>query len=318
MANAILKRLLQAGYPESTAKKIASGELPMDFTSRMNRARELGYTTEAFRVGGVGEDQLGRIEFDPTAGFAQRSGGGTWFSQDAPLTLSYAKPEGASYRTLLDTRNFGQVDAGGANWNDIYNTDFIFPSGESIPLDEINRLLASNAPTKAKRIAVESRGAINTTDKIGRAAKELGLSGVEVAQVRDIGPSGPFMMKNLRGTESGRNFLDDYGLSGGTNYSVQDPSKIRSYYGAAFDPDQVGNPNILASAAPIAAGGILGALGLPENATAADLVMAGKEVPKEQARAETQQMILDALLGFMAPTPLGDATMDAYNRNRIR
>lgn len=64
--------------------------------------------------------------------------------------------------------------------------------------------------------------------------------------------------------------------------------------------------------------GILGALGLPENATAADLVMAGKEVPKEQARAETQQMILDALLGFMAPTPLGDATMDAYNRNRIR
>ena len=72
------------------------------------------------------------------------------------------------------------------------------------------------------------------------------------------------------------------------------------------------------SAAPIAAGGILGALGLPENATAADIVMAGKEAPKEQARAETQQMILDALLGFMAPTPLGDATMDAYNRNRIR
>jgi len=68
-----------------------------------------------------------------------------------------------------------------------------------------------------------------------------------------------------------------------------------------------------------ATGGILGALGLPEDATAADIATAGMKIaPKEEAQGEMQQMILDALLGFMAPTPMGDATMDAYNRNRIR
>lgn len=106
-------------------------------------------------------------------------------------------------------------------------------------------------------------------------------------------------------------------LLDGEDMVFLDPSQTRRT-DAEFDPMRMGENNWLAGAAPVAAGGILGALGLPENATAADVVMAGKEVPKEQARAETQQMILDALLGFMTPTPLGDATMDAYNRNRIR
>lgn len=253
-----VKKLVEAGYPESTAQKIISGELPMDFNSRINRAREQGRTTTAYRVGGTGEDQLGRLEFDPSAGFAQRAGGGVWFSQDAPLTLSYSRPEGASYKSLLDTSNFGQVDAGGQNWNDIYDTDFIFPDGTSIHIDDLPELLASQAPTKEKRIAIRTRGAINTTDKLGRAARDLGLSGVEIAQVRDIGPSGPFMLKNVKETQEGRDWIDDYEMYGGTNYSVQDPSTIRSYYGAAFDPDEVGNPNIMASPAPVGvAGGLL-------------------------------------------------------------
>ena len=251
-------RLVEAGYPESTARKIMSGELPMDFNSRMNRAREQGRTTTAYRVGGTGEDQLGRLEFDPSAGFAQRAGGGVWFSQDAPLTLSYSRPEGASYKSLLDTSNFGQVDAGGQNWNDIYDTDFIFPDGTSIHIDDLPELLASQAPTKEKRIAIRTRGAINTTDKLGRAARDLGLSGVEIAQVRDIGPSGPFMLKNVKETQEGKDWINDYEMYGGTNYSVQDPSTIRSYYGAAFDPDEIGNPNIMASRAPVGAvGGLL-------------------------------------------------------------
>ena len=71
-------------------------------------------------------------------------------------------------------------------------------------------------------------------------------------------------------------------------------------------------------AAPVAAGGILGALGLPEDATAADVVFAERPEVSKEGKQEVQQLILDTLMGFMAPQPLGDATMDAYNRNRTK
>jgi len=242
----LLDRILDAGYPEGTAKKIASGELPMDFISRMNRAREQGNRTQAFRVGGTGDDQLGRLEFDPDAGFAQRQGGGTWFAEDAPLTHSYMTPESASYRTLLDTTEYGRLDAGGQNWNDIYYGDFEFPDGSTIPIDELPELLRSKG--------FEVSGAINTTDKIGRAAKALGLKGVEIPQVIDVGPNRFAMTRNARKTEEGKDWLSDYDMFGGTNISVQDPSTIRSYYGAAFDPDNKGLKNILGGSAALAVG----------------------------------------------------------------
>mgnify|MGYP001300177433 CR=1 FL=1 len=107
-------------------------------------------------------------------------------------------------------------------------------------------------------------------------------------------------------------------LLDGEDMVFLDPSMTRRT-DAKFDPMRLGENNWLAGAAPVATGGILGALGLPEDATAADIATAGMKIaPKEEAQGEMQQMILDALLGFMAPTPMGDATMDAYNRNRIR
>jgi len=105
-------------------------------------------------------------------------------------------------------------------------------------------------------------------------------------------------------------------LEFGDEVVVFDPARVKDVR-AAFDPDNIGKPNILGGAAPVAAGGLLAALGLPEDATAADIATAGMTIgDKEEARAEVQQMILDALLGFMAPTPLGDATMDAYNQRK--
>jgi len=38
-----IARLVDAGVPESTARKIATGELPMDFDSRMIRAEDQGF-----------------------------------------------------------------------------------------------------------------------------------------------------------------------------------------------------------------------------------------------------------------------------------
>lgn len=310
-----IERLVRAGYPESTAKKIATSELPMDFTSRMNRAREQGNRTQAFRVGGVGDDELGRLEFDPDAGFAQRQGGGTWFAEDAPLTHSYMTPESASYRTLLDTTEYGRLDAGGQNWNDIYYGEFEFPDGSTIDIDELPELLRSKG--------FEVSGAINTTDKIGRAAKALGLKGVEIPQVIDVGPNRFAMTRNARQTEEGKDWLSDYDLYGGTNISVQDPSTIRSYYGAAFDPDNKRLNNILGSAAPVAAGGILGALGATGSGQAEASPRMMRNVSEAMQESPDQSVInpnaiLEALMGFLAPQAMGDATMDAYNRSRIR
>jgi len=307
MANPILKmidRLINAGYPEGTAKKIASGELPMDFNSRMNRAREQGFRTEAYHTG-----DPNILEFNPDAGFGARHGGGSWFSQEPEISASYAAPESAAYRVLLDDREFARADAGGANWNDLYyETEMELPNGKSYTLEELETILGENV--------------IDTTDKVARAARDMGASGVEIPQVHDLGGNYPVMSKVIKANNPDidkDDWINDYTLSGGVNYSVQDPSKIRSYYGAAFDPDNIGKPNILGGAAPVTAGGLLAALGLPEDATAADIATAGMKVaPKEEAQGEMQQMILDALLGFMAPTPMGDATMDAYNRNRIR
>ena len=42
--------LVKRGYPESTARKIASGELPMDEASRMARADDQGYLTDAYHA----------------------------------------------------------------------------------------------------------------------------------------------------------------------------------------------------------------------------------------------------------------------------
>jgi hypothetical protein len=48
--------LVRLGYPESTAKKIASGELPMDQASRMARAREQGFDVDRPMFHGTNAD----------------------------------------------------------------------------------------------------------------------------------------------------------------------------------------------------------------------------------------------------------------------
>jgi hypothetical protein len=106
-------------------------------------------------------------------------------------------------------------------------------------------------------------------------------------------------------------------LLDGEDVVFLDPSMTRRT-DAKFDPLRMGENNWLASAAPVAAGGLLAALGMPDRATAAETAIGPDylSVDKKQAGGEIQQMILDALLGFLAPSQIGDATMDTYNRNR--
>jgi hypothetical protein len=88
-----------------------------------------------------------------------------------------------------------------------------------------------------------------------------------------------------------------------THVAIFDPKDIRSEF-AEFNPARSSSSDILASAAPVAAGGILGALGLPENATAADIVFAERPELSEQGQRDAQALVLETLMGFFAPTQL--------------
>ena len=304
----MIDRLIKAGYPEGTAKKIASGELPMDFTSRMNRAREQGFTTEAYHTGN--HDIL---EFDTFGRIGERGGAGSWFSQEPEISASYFEPGSAGYRVLLDTKDYGQVDAGGSLWNDFFEgLEYINRKGEVTPLDEMQD------PSRYGYL-------VDNTNAVGRAAIPQGDKGVEIAQVVDMGPSSVVRKKVITALNKDTDFrawMNDYEMYGGTNYSVQDPSTIRSYYGAAFDPDNVGIPNILGGAAPVAAGGVLAALGMaPQEAEASSGTMrrASEGIQANPNKGMIgPNAILEALMGFLAPQAMGDGTMDAYNRSRIR
>ena len=73
---------------------------------------------------------------------------------------------------------------------------------------------------------------------------------------------------------------------------------------------------------------ILGALGASDRSQASPVPggltmpsMANVRTGLEQSQgpdSDAQNMVLEALMNFMAPTVMGDATMDAYNRGQIR
>lgn len=48
LVNEAVRRLIRAGYPEATARRIASGELSMDAANKMARMQEQGFTTPAY------------------------------------------------------------------------------------------------------------------------------------------------------------------------------------------------------------------------------------------------------------------------------
>ena len=80
-----LSALLRMGYPESTAKKILSGELPMDTASRMQRASEQGFDTDQVQYHGTSSDFS---EFTPST--VGNLGAGIYTTPDANNASSRA------------------------------------------------------------------------------------------------------------------------------------------------------------------------------------------------------------------------------------
>jgi hypothetical protein len=102
--------LVRLGYPESTAKKIVSGELPMDQASRMARAREQGFDVDQTYYHGRQSDFL---EFAPTHSDAR----GYWLTDSADDASTFSRKRGGAGANVMpvyargDARN---VDMAGS------------------------------------------------------------------------------------------------------------------------------------------------------------------------------------------------------------
>ena len=104
--------LVKMGYPESVAKRISSGELPMDFESRMARAKAQGYDlTPEYRGGGLTQIEDPEVLFDKGL-----------FSTDNPsLAATYAnwRKDGNTMPVLLNRDNTTVINTDGTRWNNI-------------------------------------------------------------------------------------------------------------------------------------------------------------------------------------------------------
>lgn len=193
----LYRTLVEIGYPEPTAAKIARGDLPMDEASRMARAREQGFNPDEPVYHGTAND-IKSFEYaamgarDP--GFVGRGVYTTSEPKIAEFYASRAVPRG--------------LDASGPNVMELLTRGGNY---QQLSLEEKMRL--------GQAVRGNPEIAQNLTD-------ELMSRGMIGAEVRDA--TGALVER--------------------ANYN---PSDIRSPR-AAFDPEQIGSANILAS--PAAAG----------------------------------------------------------------
>ena len=114
--------LVKMGYPESVAKRISSGELPMDFESRMKRAMEQGYDMTPRYTGydairGVKDERLGN---QPITEVTDR----LWTSDDPMIAGTYAASNGGGMiHPLLMKSPDAVIDAQGNKWGNITGID---------------------------------------------------------------------------------------------------------------------------------------------------------------------------------------------------
>ena len=190
-------RLLEAGYPESTARKIMSGELPMDEASRINRAREQG--------------------------------------KDIDRNLIHRSPvEG-----ILEFENSKSGRMGPA----VYAT----------PLDDYGLSFGENQYNLVtKNVPATNRQRLELVETLSRDLLDQGVDPRVAYQQAQVEANDILRSQGYTTVE----MTDRRGRV--TEVAILDPTNIRDRDRAAFDPDQVNNPNILATPAPIGAiGGLL-------------------------------------------------------------
>ena len=260
----LYRTLLEIGYPEPTAAKIARGDLPMDEASRMARARETGFDPEQVFYHGTSSDFM---EFRPST--TGEFGPGVYMSTSPVEAGGYAP-------TNAFRGNAGQ---------------------NIIPLKaKTDKLFDANARD------FWSVFSGSTDQEVVEAAKRAGYEGVKYRR-----PVSYWDDEAKRIVDTGE--MQEHVV-------IFDPENVRSV-NAAFDPDQVDSPNLMAGVAPYAVptvlgGSLLGAAGAPEEAEAAQApkeMEDGGAVPKGigalPAANDVQRALLARETGSYVMTPAG-------------
>lgn len=221
--------LVDMGYPREVAERISSGELPMDYESRMARAMEHGYDMTPRYTGydairGVKDERFGNQPITEISDML-------WTSDDPLIAGTYAASTGGGMIHPLLMRNADAViDAKGNNWGNL--------KGIEVTPDTYSKQFSTNDfvrdAIKSGANVAEIQNVVDYGNKAGKMARLY-------PEMEDITKSG----SNVRVDMTGNN--------------------TRSLLSAAFDPEYTGS-NILGSRmAPTAAAGLLGILGLTEE-----------------------------------------------------
>ena len=247
----MISRLVQAGYPESTARKIATGELPMDEASRMARAREQGKDVDRNLIHRSPVE--GILEFE-----SSKSG----------------RMGPAVYATPLD-------DYGLSFGDNIYN------------------LVAENIPAT-------NRQRLELVEQLSRNLLDQGVDPRVAYRQAQMEANDILRSQGYKTIE----MTDRQGRV--TEVAILDPENIRDRDRAAFDPDQVDNPNILASPAPV---GAAGALIASEAATPEGQLNPLLAVPAEIGSALNEAVV--GTLDFLGPDTINAVSQLAGSDLRV-
>ena len=228
-------RLVEEGYPESTARKIISGELPMDEASRVARAREQGKDIDRNLIHRSPVE--GILEFE-----SSKSG----------------RMGPAVYATPLD--------------------DYGLSFGEN----QYN-LVAENVPAT-------NRQRLELVEQLSRNLLDQGVDPRVAYQQAQVEANDILRSQGYTTVE----MTDRKGRV--TEVAILDPTNIRDRDRAAFDPDQIGSPNILASAAPV---GAVSSLLATEAATPEGQLNPLLAIPAEVGSALNEAVV--GTLDFIGP-----------------
>ena len=271
------------GYPDSVAERIAYGELDMRPGAIAERRQDFAPNMETFYHGGAPEILKFGNDGDPF-------GSSSTFVSDSPmLANTYVTQPGAGtsarqgqiYPLAVDTRDFMSTFARGQNWEDMRGLN-VYDPNQSL------YVVKDGTPFYSKRDRSFD------TDELAELAAGEGAPGIIIDDVVDIGPNFRAAKKAYRGNKDlYQDFLD---LERGSKVmAVNDPSRIRSLLGAAFDPEYTGS-NILGDRAiPVAGAGLLAAAAMaPEEAEAGVIKTFGREFdPRFDKRAKEQEKLRD-------------------------
>jgi len=273
----------ERGYPPTVAERIAYGDLDMRPEAIAERRKDFAPNMETFYHGGApdinsfpGFDDRG---FPRDATFVSDSKllANTYVGQPNAMEMLGGRQRGQIYPLAVDTRDFMQTSARGQNWENMQNLDVFDPRQGIFVIDDGRPFFAKDRRSF-------------DTDQLMEFALGEEAPGIIIDDVVDIGPNFNAARKAYRGNPD--LYQDFLRLEEGSKVAaITDPTRIRSLFGAAFDPEYTGD-NLLGSLAAGALG--LTALMAPEESEAGVIKSFGRNLdPRFDKRVNEQLKLME-------------------------